>query len=61
MADQFKQIRILLAQDRFMAILEQMSDAAVTAIEIHRIAGQQPFQPKSRFSRSNASESGDRR
>ena len=41
-SDQFQQIRIFLAQDRFIAILKQMSAPAVAAIETNRVSGQKP-------------------
>lgn len=40
-ADQFEQISITIANDRFIAVLKQVTGAAVAAIEIDRIAGEQ--------------------
>jgi len=40
-ADQFVKIDVLVADNRFITILEKMTTPAVEVIEIHRIAGQQ--------------------
>ena len=41
-ADKFKKIWILLAQDGFVAVLKQMPGAVMATVEVNRIACQQP-------------------
>jgi hypothetical protein len=41
-ADQFEEIGVLLADDRFVTVLEEMARALVAEIEIDGIAGQEP-------------------
>ena len=41
-ANQLAQVRLFLAEDRFIAILKQMAGSAVPAVEKDRISGQQP-------------------
>ena len=41
-ADQFQKIRLLLAKDRFVPILEKVSMTAVAAVEADPVSGQEP-------------------
>src|SRR3989339_866049 len=41
-ADQFEEIGVLLADDRFVTVLEEVARALVAEVEIDGIAGQEP-------------------
>jgi hypothetical protein len=38
-ADKFQKVRLLLAKNRFVAVLKQMAVPAVAAVEINGISG----------------------
>jgi hypothetical protein len=38
-ADQLSQVRLFLAENRFVAVLKQMAVSAVPAVEINRMRG----------------------
>jgi len=40
-SDQFQQIGIFLAQDRFISVLKKVTAAAVSLVEIPGVSGQQ--------------------